>query len=513
MAATTLYEILEVPPKATQEEIKKAYRRLAMRWHPDRNPDSKAEAERRFKEIGHAYSVLSDVAKRSAYDAWLMGNRERPHESSQGFEEANAFDTFLAEILDLALELAIRGADQISIYRSLIAEGCPDNIAQTIAQRAHEMASKGKAANGQSENSGTSKSFWSNKGNDGGSGGRQGGGQSDSDEPSKPKPTGPFAAGPWSRWLARDLDLLIATLISSPVLAYLWRTFIELKPSLGWWTPPVFAFFFFGLIAPLPFIVDACIVGLFGNSLGKGLLRIQVLDNANTPIGFSDAVRRNAMVYFYGFWGAFPLISLIPNVLAYLSLTEKGTTAWDEIGGYKVQRSAAGLARGFFFAASFFAVAMGIGVMNSMQQTASTQDDRPLVNNERTTNSAVIPVPSIPGTIGRTPIAGHGRPFFQSDLGGNWRRIGEGSTDLVISQVTPNSFHFRISGQQGHFSGDVEGDAQILGAAAEASILTVPNEFCYIRMERDQLIRIEEARCSYFHGAGFEFSGSYGRSN
>ena len=61
------YEVLEVSKSATDAEIKKAYRKLAMKYHPDRNPDD-AEAESRFKEASEAYSVLSDSDKRATYD-------------------------------------------------------------------------------------------------------------------------------------------------------------------------------------------------------------------------------------------------------------------------------------------------------------------------------------------------------------------------------------------------------------------------------------------------------------
>src|SRR4029079_3636155 len=67
--AQDFYELLGVGRTASPDDIKKAFRKLAMQHHPDRNRDDK-DAERRFKEVNHAYDILKDPDKRAAYDRY-----------------------------------------------------------------------------------------------------------------------------------------------------------------------------------------------------------------------------------------------------------------------------------------------------------------------------------------------------------------------------------------------------------------------------------------------------------
>ncbi|KAI0508141.1 hypothetical protein KFK09_014275 [Dendrobium nobile] len=64
------YDILNVKKNATDNELKKCYRKLAMKWHPDKNPTNKNESEAKFKQISEAYEVLSDPQKRAIYDRY-----------------------------------------------------------------------------------------------------------------------------------------------------------------------------------------------------------------------------------------------------------------------------------------------------------------------------------------------------------------------------------------------------------------------------------------------------------
>lgn len=91
---TNFYEILEITKAATSDDVKKAYRKLALRWHPDKNPQNQEEANRRFKQICAAYAILADDKKRAAYDREsartpLKPNRHRSTRTKSTSETAD----------------------------------------------------------------------------------------------------------------------------------------------------------------------------------------------------------------------------------------------------------------------------------------------------------------------------------------------------------------------------------------------------------------------------------------
>ena len=75
----SLYELFEASPDASAEELRRAYRRAALRWHPDKHamddPAQRAEADAQFKQLGAAWAVLSDEDLRAAYDRDLDSSR------------------------------------------------------------------------------------------------------------------------------------------------------------------------------------------------------------------------------------------------------------------------------------------------------------------------------------------------------------------------------------------------------------------------------------------------------
>ncbi|MBW1679156.1 MAG: DnaJ domain-containing protein, partial [Deltaproteobacteria bacterium] len=93
MAKRNYYDILGVKRNATEDELKKAYRKLALQYHPDRNKGDKA-AEEKFKEISEAYAVLSDKNKRAQYDRFGAAGFHQRFSQEDIFRGSNIGDIF-----------------------------------------------------------------------------------------------------------------------------------------------------------------------------------------------------------------------------------------------------------------------------------------------------------------------------------------------------------------------------------------------------------------------------------
>ncbi len=137
MAKRDYYEVLGVNRDASEEDIKKAYRKLAMKWHPDRNPDN-PKAEEHFKEAKEAYEVLTDPKKRPAYDQYGHAGVDPSMAAGAGFGQGQAgfgdvFNDIFGEIFGGAR------AGRSNVFRGA---DLRYNLEITLEQTAHGFETK-----------------------------------------------------------------------------------------------------------------------------------------------------------------------------------------------------------------------------------------------------------------------------------------------------------------------------------------------------------------------------------
>jgi molecular chaperone DnaJ len=112
MAKQDYYKLLDLPRDATEADIKKAYRRLAMKFHPDRNPDD-PQSEHNFKEAKEAYEVLTDAQKRALYDQYGHAGLQASGASRGGFGAGDAFGDIFGEMFGDIFSGGQRGRSQV----------------------------------------------------------------------------------------------------------------------------------------------------------------------------------------------------------------------------------------------------------------------------------------------------------------------------------------------------------------------------------------------------------------
>ena len=114
MAKKDYYEVLGVNRDASEEDVKKSYRKLAMKWHPDRNPDN-PKAEENFKEAKEAYEILSDAQKRAAYDQF--GHAGVDPSAAAGAGAGAGFGGFADAFGDIFGDIFGGGRGRSNVYR------------------------------------------------------------------------------------------------------------------------------------------------------------------------------------------------------------------------------------------------------------------------------------------------------------------------------------------------------------------------------------------------------------
>ncbi len=118
MSKRDYYKVLDLPRTATEAEVKKAYRRLAMKFHPDRNPGDK-DAEEKFKEAKEASEILGDAEKRAIYDQHGHAGIDASRQGGArgGFQGGDAFGEMFGEMFGDIFGGARRGGGRSQVFR------------------------------------------------------------------------------------------------------------------------------------------------------------------------------------------------------------------------------------------------------------------------------------------------------------------------------------------------------------------------------------------------------------
>ncbi|MBB3015673.1 J domain-containing protein [Cupriavidus alkaliphilus] len=145
---TTLYATLGVQADATLDEIKLAYRRAAMKWHPDRNPGREAESHAAFQQIRDAYAILSDAEQRQVYDdvferemrRWEAEHAAQEAEQRQAQEQARRVaQEHYEKMVAIAMRFADEGHSRDVLFGILLGKDCETELAGRIADSVYAL--------------------------------------------------------------------------------------------------------------------------------------------------------------------------------------------------------------------------------------------------------------------------------------------------------------------------------------------------------------------------------------
>jgi len=151
----TLYAKLGVSQDATWEEIKRAYRKAAMKWHPDRNVGQEDVARAAFQEIKDAYAILSDETQRKVYDTvyeqemrrWeALEKRQKEVEAALARKAQAAAEAKYTQMVGVAMRYAGEGYNRDVLFGVLLGRECDADMAQRIADSVWALQESRRAA-------------------------------------------------------------------------------------------------------------------------------------------------------------------------------------------------------------------------------------------------------------------------------------------------------------------------------------------------------------------------------
>lgn len=151
----TLYAKLGVSQDATLEEIKRAYRKAAMKWHPDRNVGQEDTARATFQDIKDAYAILSDENQRKIYDSvyaqemrrWeALHKRQQEREAEQARKAQAAAQAQYAQMVGVAMRYADEGHNRDVLFGVLLGRNCDADMAQRIADSVSALQASRRTA-------------------------------------------------------------------------------------------------------------------------------------------------------------------------------------------------------------------------------------------------------------------------------------------------------------------------------------------------------------------------------
>ena len=151
----TLYAKLGVSQDATWEEIKRAYRKAAMKWHPDRNVGQEDVARAAFQEIKDAYAILSDETQRKVYDSvyaqemrrWeALEKRQQEVEAARARMAQAAAEARYTQMVGVAMRYAGEGHNRDVLFGVLLGRECDTDMAQRIADSVWALQESRRAA-------------------------------------------------------------------------------------------------------------------------------------------------------------------------------------------------------------------------------------------------------------------------------------------------------------------------------------------------------------------------------